>query len=155
MTAIILIKKIKYIEINSIPVDSEFTFELYTIYGVKATVRVIVKSAYTFGLNQTFKLSYDKNDTASYFYVRNYNNYEDQYISITPDMVDTVYEQNKSYYTDFSAFSINYPRFTEVGLSNNIISVGAYNWYRIDYSANESLYNLIGKSTNCFICFFL
>lgn len=124
---------------------NDFKEEKFNVANLENTPSAF---SYTFGVSNSYRLTYNNADTASYFYVRNYNNYEDQYISITPDMVDTVYEQNKAYYTDFSAFSINYPRFTEVGLSNNIISVGAYNWYKIDYSANESLYNLIARAIN-------
>ena len=102
---------------------------------------------YTFGVSNQFMLNYDANDTASYFYVRSYNKYDDQYISITPDMVDTVYETDKAYYSDFSTFNINYPRFTEVSISNNVISIGPYDWYRINYSANKPLINLITEAT--------
>ncbi|MBQ3213840.1 MAG: hypothetical protein IJB10_02400 [Clostridia bacterium] len=147
-----------YTNINSLMVSEEFLQSIYSgintqdfkeeNFNVENLQTLPSTFTYTFGLNDTFKLTYDKNDTASYFYVRNYNKYEDQYISITPDMVDTVYEENKSYYTDFSTFSINYPRFAEIGLNNNIISINNYVWYKIDYSSNESLYSLIGKATN-------
>ena len=147
-----------YTNINSLIISEEYLKSMYTgldtqdfkeeNFNVENLLTLPSTFTYTFGLNETFKLTYDKNDTASYFYVRNYDKYEDQYISITPDMVDTVYEANKSYYTDFSTFSINYPRFAEIGLNNNIISINNYTWYKIDYSTSESLFSLIGKATN-------
>lgn len=109
---------------------------------------------YTFGVNNSFVLNYNSEDTVSYFFVRNYEKYDDEYISITPDMVDTVYPTNKAYYTRFSSdetnygFGIEYPRFAEVGMNDNKINIGNYEWYKISYDSRSSLYSLIANATN-------
>jgi len=106
---------------------------------------------YSFGVNNNFKLTYDSTDTVPYFYVRNYEQYDGQYISISPDMVDTVYNSDKAYFSNYdsqSSFSINYPRFEEVNLNNNIVSIGSYTWYRINYINGQNLLSLISKATS-------
>jgi len=103
---------------------------------------------YAFGVSKGFVLNYDAADTSSYFYVRHYEDYSQQYTSITPDMIDTVYDEDKAYYNDFTKFSISYPRFAEVNIYNDAINIGVYTWYRINYNKEVSLLELITNATN-------
>lgn len=111
--------------------------------------------SYSFAVPNNFSLTYNAEDTMPYFFVRSYNKYNlnyygqgSNYPSITPDMIDSVYNDDKAYYdknlsTKFPAY---YPRFSEI--SGNIIAIGNDTWYRIDYKNNVSLKNLIAQATN-------
>ncbi len=108
---------------------------------------------YTFGINNNYVLNYNAEDTVPYFFVRSYDKYDDEYVSITPDMVDTVYTADKAYYSRFSSddnnygFGIEYPRFAEIGINENEIVISNYKWYKIDYNSRTSLYSLIATAT--------
>ncbi len=108
---------------------------------------------YTFGVNNNYTLNYNEEDTMSYFFVRSYDKYDSGYISITPDMVDTVYPTSKAYYTRFSSdennygFGIEYPRFAEVGLENDEINISNYKWHKVNYDTKTPLYTLIANAT--------
>ena len=147
-----------YTNIDSLIFGEEFLKQTYAGGNVQSIKEELFDVAnletlpstftYAFGVDRNFKLSYVKEDTAPYFYVRNYQKFEDQYISITPDMVDSVYDQSKAYYTDYSSFTISYPRFAEGLLNNDQITIKNYTWNRIYYNSNATLLSLISQATN-------
>ena len=51
---------------------------------------------YAFGVSNNFALTYNDTDTAPYFYVRSYDKFNSEYTSITPDMIDSVYDVSKA-----------------------------------------------------------
>lgn len=76
---------------------------------------------YTFAASRNYILNYNSTtrDTLTYFYFRNYQKYDGENISLTPD--------NK-YYNDMSKFT-NYPRFNP-----NYLVVGSNVWYQANYN---------------------
>lgn len=94
---------------------------------------------YSFGISNTYSLSYNSDETVPYFYVRSYNKYNGDYPSITPDMAGSVYMTSQEF--------ANYPRFSELTLINGIINIGSSTWYKINYSS-VSLYNQILTATS-------
>ena len=102
---------------------------------------------YTFAIPDNYSLQYNSSETLSYFFVRNYSKYDSEYSSITPDMVESVYENDKTYYSNDNYFSINYPRFSEINTPNDKIISGNQTWYKILYKNNTSLKSLIANAT--------
>ncbi|MGN0798111.1 MAG: hypothetical protein ACI4L7_00850 [Christensenellales bacterium] len=81
---------------------------------------------YSFGISSNFTLLYDQNETANYFYIRQYNKYIDGYSSITPDM------KHMDIYSDVKF--AQYPKFSEDGLSGDKIVIEKETYYRLNYS---------------------
>ena len=112
---------------------------------------------YAFAVPSDYTLTYNNEDTLPYFFVRNYNKYGNSsfnlgsnYSSITPDMVDYVYNEDKAYYDKnlTTKFPSYYPRFSEINTGNSVISIGNDNWYKINYQNNVNLKSLITANTN-------
>ena len=82
--------------------------------------------SYSFGVSNNFSLIYDHNETANYFYIRQYNKYVDGYSSITPDM------KHMDIYNDVKF--AQYPKFSEDGLNGNIINIEKETYYKVNYS---------------------
>lgn len=100
---------------------------------------------YAFGVDSSFALEYNKNDTLEYFYIRKYNKYSsdnsfDMNQSVTPDMVLSVQNANHAYYTS-DALS-DYPKFSELTLENDMIVQDGCQWFKVNY-ASTPLYNII------------
>lgn len=112
---------------------------------------------YSFAVPNDYKLTYNSDETMPYFFVRNYNKYNvsssslgSNYSSITPDMVDYVYNEDKAYYDKnlTTKFPSYYPRFSEINSGGSVISIGNDSWYIINYQNNVNLKNLIITATN-------
>ena len=111
---------------------------------------------YTFAVANNFTLTYNSSETMPYFFVRNYNKYGETlpnqprpFSSITQDMVDSVYNEDKAYFDKNYDTKIPgyYPRFSEVG--NTSIIYDNYDiWYKINYRNNTSLRDLIISATH-------
>ncbi len=101
---------------------------------------------YAFSVADNFKLTFNAADSAPYFYVRNYDKYNGEYSSITPDMVDSVFDLQKAYYKTFPG---EYPRFSEI-VQNDVVTIGdsKETWYKIYYNQNSTLKALIATATN-------
>ncbi len=97
---------------------------------------------YAFGVTNSYSLTYNANETLSYFYVRNYQKYNGDYSSITPDMIDSVYPSSHAYYGNQQYFG-GYPRFMDIRVINGTITLSNQTYYQINYISNTSLYNLI------------
>ncbi len=123
---------------------NEFKEELFNVTSLEEVPSAFT---YTFGVNNNFTLKYNSEDTSPYFYVRSYQKYDGENISITPDMVNTVYDVEKSYFTDYEKFAITYPRFSEINIINNQIKIGSNSWYKINYNTNQTLYSQISQAT--------
>jgi hypothetical protein len=111
-------------------------------YVTNGTLKTPTSLTYAFGVPTTYTLTYNSSDTVSYFYVRSYNKYNKEYSSITPDMIDTIYDSAHSYYENQQYFS-GYPRFSEVRVVENTINIGSEVYYKISYSSGTTLYSLI------------
>lgn len=120
---------------------SEFKEENFD-YETNGTLSKPSSLTYAFGINNTFALSYNSNETQNYFYVRSYQKYNDEYSSITPDMIDTVYSSSHAYYENQLYFS-GYPRFSEIRLLNETIIIDQETYYQTTYNSSISLYNQI------------
>ena len=83
--------------------------------------------SYSFGVSSNFALQYDANDTASYFYIRKYNKYQNSYASITPDM------KHLNMYSDVKF--AQYPKFSEEGASGNVVNIESETYYRVNHSS--------------------
>lgn len=123
---------------------NEFKEELFDVNSLEEVPSAFT---YTFGVSNNFTLKYNSEDTTPYFYVRSYQKYDGENISITPDMVNTVYDADKSYFTDYEKFAITYPRFSEINIIDNQIKIGSNNWYKINYNSNQTLYSQIYQAT--------
>ena len=101
---------------------------------------------YAFGVPHNYQLTYNPDETLPYFFVRSYQKYKDEYSSITPDMTQSVYDNDKAYsdYTNKNIPSL-YPRFEEYN-SDSILSKNPDTWHRINYQSNTPLKDLIAKA---------
>lgn len=103
--------------------------------------------SYAFPVNNAFALTYDENDTSSYFFLRNYNKYtgeniSDRNSSITADMTTDVYEASKAYYYNENIFG-GYTKFSEIGLVGNKVDLGSNTYYKVNYRQGVSLHDII------------
>lgn len=106
---------------------------------------------YAFGVSDNYQLIYNENETLPYFFVRSYqkfDNDEEGYTSITPDMNLSVYDRDKAY-SDYENNDIpaHYPRFKEYNTTDSIISIDEYlTWHKVYYKPNTPLKNLIASA---------